>query len=112
MNLNPSYRVYEIDSNSKVVKDYVQYGFDIIEANKNKERGPNWIQRYRASELFKVKYISDYDGVLKYFIDIKNRKIEFNEYLNAFFSYGPQYEEFKQNKSNNNLLIYLFLFRI
>lgn len=87
------------------MKDYVQYGFDIKEANANKEKGPNWIKRYRATELFGVKYISDYDGVLRFFVDIRNKKIKINDYLNAFFAYGPRYEKFVGDESKNFFLI-------
>ena len=40
--MNPSFRVFEIDSKSKVIKDYLQYGFDLNEANKLKSNKPKW----------------------------------------------------------------------
>jgi hypothetical protein len=65
--------------------------------------------RYRASELFGVKYISDYDEVLKFFVNIKNKKIKIDNILNAFFAYGPQYQKFISNESIF-LYFYLLLF--
>jgi hypothetical protein len=46
-----------------------------------------------------VKYISDYDGVLKFFEDIKNKNKKIDNILNAFFAYGPQYQKFINNQS-------------
>jgi len=102
--LHPSFRVFEVDSNSKVIKDYLQYGFDLDEANKSIENKPKWLVRYRATELFKVNYISNYEKVKEFIMNIYNKKEKINDLLKAFFAYGPLYDKYVNNKSNFNFL--------
>ena len=60
----PSFRVYEIDDDTKYVKDYIQYRMDLEESNKKRE--PIWFISYKANEFFKVDTISNADAVSKY----------------------------------------------
>lgn len=54
---NPSFRMFLIDSNTKMLKDYEQYRFDLNESNRLKE--PIWYLSYKGSELFKVNYLNE-----------------------------------------------------
>ena len=60
----PSFRVYEIDDDTKYVKDYIQYRMDLEESNKKREA--IWYISYKANEFFKVDTISNADAVSKY----------------------------------------------
>jgi len=104
--LNPSFRVFEVDSNSKVIKDYLQYGFDINEANKSKEIKPKWEVRYRATELFKVDYISNYEKVKEFILNVNDKTEKIDNLLKAFFCNGPLFDQYVNNKS----MIFRFYF--
>ena len=60
----PSFRLYEIDEDTKYVKDYIQYRMDLEESNKKREA--IWYISYKANEFFKVDTISNADAVSKY----------------------------------------------
>ena len=60
----PSFRLYEIDEDTKYVKDYIQYRMDLEESNKKREA--IWYISYKANEFFKVDSISNADAVSKY----------------------------------------------
>jgi hypothetical protein len=96
--LNPSFRVFEIDSNSKIPKDYLQYRLNITQANLNAET-PKFEISYRASELFNVKYLNDTQGINKYTLDIESDDKVFRKALKAFYSDGPNYDEYLKVKS-------------
>jgi len=97
--LNPSFRVFEVDSDSKVIKDYLQYGFDLNEANKSQENKPKWEIRYRATELFEVDYICNYEKVREYIMNIYNKTEKIDNLLKAFFANGPLFDKFVKNES-------------
>ena len=55
--INPSFRQYIIDSNTKQIIDYEQYRLNITEANLNKEA--KWYLSYIATELFNVSDLTE-----------------------------------------------------
>jgi sphingomyelin phosphodiesterase len=60
----PSFRLYEVDDDTKYVKDYIQYRMDLEESNKKRE--PVWFISYKANEFFKVDTISNVKAVNQY----------------------------------------------
>ena len=66
-NLNPSFRYYEIDYESKFIKDFIQYRFDLEKSNFYKK--DFWYISYKGSELFNVSDLSDLEGINKYEIN-------------------------------------------
>lgn len=48
---NPSFRVYEVDSKTNIIKDYQQYRLNLTEANMNPEIKPDWKVAYTAKEV-------------------------------------------------------------
>ena len=65
--LNPSFRIYEIDSDTKFIKDFIQYRFDLENSNLNNK--PIWYISYRGTELFKTSSLDDYDKINQLEID-------------------------------------------
>ena len=96
--LNPSFRVFEVDSVTKNIEDYIHYGFDLIEANKIGNK-PDWKIRYNASELFQVENMTHYGGIKDFILSILTNKENFEKILDAFFSSGPRIKKFIKNKS-------------
>ena len=60
----PSFRIYEIDDETKYIKDYIQYRMDLEESNKKREA--QWFISYKANEFFNVDTISNVEAVSKY----------------------------------------------
>lgn len=79
----------------------MQYGFDLNEANKLKDNKPKWEVRYRATDLFKVNYISNYEKVREYIMNVYNKTEKIDNLLKAFFANGPLFDKFVNNKSKN-----------
>jgi len=50
---NPSFRIYEMDSDSKIVLDYFQYRLNLTEANEQ-EQEPEWKVAYTAKEVSRL----------------------------------------------------------
>jgi sphingomyelin phosphodiesterase len=48
---NPSFRVYEVDSKTSIIKDYYQYRLNLTEANLNPYDKPDWKVAYTAKEV-------------------------------------------------------------
>ena len=61
-NVLPSFRVYEIDSITKEVIDYIQYRFNLDKSNNEKK--PYWYIGYRATEFFKVNDMTQFEKIL------------------------------------------------
>jgi hypothetical protein len=55
--LNPSFRQYIIDSNTKQVIDYEQYRLNLTEANLKEQA--NWYLSYTATQLFNVSDLTE-----------------------------------------------------
>ena len=58
-NVNPSFRQYIIDSNTKNIIDYEQYRLNITDANVNGVA--NWTLSHKATELFNVSDLTEMD---------------------------------------------------
>ena len=63
----PSFRLYEVDSDTKLIKDYIQYRMNLSESNRLRE--PVWFISYNATKLFGVKTLSDIDGIYNFKIN-------------------------------------------
>jgi len=48
---NPSFRIYDVDSDTKILKDYHQYRLNLTEANMNPEKSPKWEIAYNATKV-------------------------------------------------------------
>ena len=68
----PSYRIYQADSETKYITDYIQWRLDLDETNKNDK--PLWYISYQASKLYNVSTMNDYDIISKANIDEKYAK--------------------------------------
>lgn len=58
---NPSFRMYLIDSSTNILKDFIQYRFDLDQSNKI--RKPIWYESYNATTFFNVTYLNDFEGL-------------------------------------------------
>ncbi len=68
---NPSFRVFDVDSDTKLLKEYYQYGMNLTEANLNPLQNPKWKIRYRATEAFNLTSLIDLEGFKRYVAKIK-----------------------------------------
>ena len=66
-NLNPSFRYYEIDYDSKFILDFIQYRFDLEKSNFYKK--DFWYISYKGTDLFNVSNLNDLEGINKYEVD-------------------------------------------
>ena len=55
--VNPSFRLYYIDRDTKQVKDYEQYRLNLTDSNINREA--NWYLSYTATELYNVTDLTE-----------------------------------------------------
>jgi sphingomyelin phosphodiesterase len=56
---HPSFRIYEMDEESKLLLDFHQYRMNLTEANLNPGRKPEWRISYSAREKFGVSNLND-----------------------------------------------------
>ena len=54
---NPSFRVYDIDSETKILKDYSQYRLNLTEANLTPDTKPQWKVAYTANSVNLLIYL-------------------------------------------------------
>jgi hypothetical protein len=95
--LNPSFRVFEIDPDTKFPVDYLQYRMNLDEANKSDDP-PKWEAKYRATEYFGLENLTEIEKIRNFVLKIESDE-EINEkVLEAFFSGGPEYLARKKNK--------------
>ncbi|KAB0799318.1 hypothetical protein PPYR_04006 [Photinus pyralis] len=57
-NLNPNYKVYEVDSNTHHVVDYESWSYNLTEANMDPQTRPQWKKLYSFKESYGVTDIS------------------------------------------------------
>jgi hypothetical protein len=98
--LNPSFRIYEADKDTKLLTNYFQYGFNVIEANLYTDSEPNWKVRYNANEFFELENLYDYKGIKKIFDSFETNNDKYKEYMKHYWSEGPAYENDKDNMGN------------
>lgn len=55
-NVNPSFRVYEMDPNSYEILDFIDYRLNVTKSNE--ERKAHWYEALRFTEYFKVPSMS------------------------------------------------------
>jgi sphingomyelin phosphodiesterase len=48
---NPSFRVYEVETKSMILKDYYQYRLNLTEANATPDKDPEWKIVYNAKKV-------------------------------------------------------------
>ena len=68
----PSYRIYDIDKKTMLVRDYTQYRFNLTKSNA--ERSPYWFVSHKATELFEVKLMTEYSKIVS--IDPKKSYVD------------------------------------
>ena len=96
---HPSFRVFEIDSNTKQLIDYVQYRLNITKANLDPipSNKPKWDIAYRASEEFQARDLVDFNRFADFIERIQNRTGEYKMLMRHFFNDGPMYKEYVNN---------------
>ena len=77
-NVLPSFRVYEIDSDTKQIIDYVNYRFNLDKSNQEKK--PFWEDYLRATKFFDVIDMTQFKKIIN-FNNISNYVV--NEYCGA-----------------------------
>ena len=60
----PSYRIYTVDKETKQIIDYEQFRFNLTRSNK--EEKPYWISAYKASKLYGVKNMLEYNKIINF----------------------------------------------
>ena len=60
-NILPTFRIYEIDSDTKQVADYVNYRFNLDKSNKEKK--PYWEEYFRATKFYKVNDMTEFKKI-------------------------------------------------
>lgn len=98
--MNPSFRVFKVDSKSKLPKDYLQYRLNLTEANLSSD-DPVWKVSYRASEFFNVKYLNEVDKINEFVLNIEKDNNIYTRMCRAFFADGPQIEVYYNNPSKH-----------
>jgi hypothetical protein len=86
--LNPSFRLFEIDPESKFPVDYLQYRMNLIEANKSDDP-PKWEPKYRATEYFNLENLTQIEKIKNFVLQIENDEEIYKKAIEAFFSGGP-----------------------
>ena len=103
--MNPSFRIFEVDTETKLPLNYLQYGFNMTLANLFEENSPHWEIRYNATEFFKVKYLNDLKGIKQFLINLKNDKEAYDKMLSHYFAEGKPYLKYKDDKSKNKIFL-------
>jgi hypothetical protein len=98
-NLNPSFRVFEFDSNSKLPKDYIQYRFNVTQANLNPDVTPEWDISYRATEFFQVNDLSEVEKISAFVDKITTDEDIYKKTCKSFFADGVQYDWYVNDQS-------------
>ena len=92
----PSFREFIVDSESKYIKDFVQYRLNLTESNLRKNAV--WYISYVGTKLFNVTSLTDYQSLSKYEIT--------DEYMKHHFTDNPA----MFTQINNNSLNYVKCF--
>jgi len=102
---NPSFRLFEIDSNSKMPIDYLQYRMNLTAANMDEINPPKWEISYKATEMFQVDSLNDVDQISSFIHSLKTDDDAYDRTCKAFFTDGPQYEA-NVNKTRTRNYLY------
>lgn len=91
--LNPSFRIYEIDTHTYEPINYYQYRLNLSKANSDLTTIPQFEMVYAAKELYNMKDLSP-DSYLKLSQDLVNNSDMFNRYyLNYYSSYTGEIQD-------------------
>lgn len=82
--------MFEVDPVTKYPIDYLQYRFNLDEANKS-NGSPVWEAKYRATEYFNVENLTEIDKIKSFVLNIENDEETFKKALEAFFAGGPEH---------------------
>lgn len=96
--LNPSFRYFEVDSESYEIKNMYQYRLDLEKANKDKDNLPKFDKVYEFNDLFKVSSPYDYKGIRETTENIMKDDTLYFNILNNYFSGGSLFNKFKDQK--------------
>jgi hypothetical protein len=87
-----------VDSSTKIIKDYVQYRFNLTKANSEPDvETPKWDIAYRATEHFNVTYLNDYESLSAFSERILTDKNNFNKIMSSFFTGSPLINQYLSN---------------
>ncbi len=95
-NLLPSFRVFDVDSDTKWIRDYTQYHLNVTKANE--EDHAEWEEFYKASHLFNVSFLNETQKIYEVTQLIPHNNEVFQNLLRVFFTNGPLYKEYASLK--------------
>eukprot|EP00340_Litonotus_pictus_P011302 CAMPEP_0170539930 /NCGR_PEP_ID=MMETSP0209-20121228/104313_1 /TAXON_ID=665100 ORGANISM="Litonotus pictus, Strain P1" /NCGR_SAMPLE_ID=MMETSP0209 /ASSEMBLY_ACC=CAM_ASM_000301 /LENGTH=490 /DNA_ID=CAMNT_0010842137 /DNA_START=739 /DNA_END=2208 /DNA_ORIENTATION=+ len=96
--LNPSFRVYEVDPETWYMKNLYQYRLNLTDANLHPEKELKWTLAYDFNSLYETKHLHDFDKLMENFQKIKTDKQQFQKILKEYYTNGPSYEKNKDSE--------------
>ncbi|XP_012231935.2 sphingomyelin phosphodiesterase [Linepithema humile] len=82
--LNPNYKVYAIDSNNYLVKDFENWIYNLTLANENADQHPKWYMSYSFRKEYNISDLS-YDSLNTWFTRLTNDENLLSSYYRHFF---------------------------
>lgn len=102
---NPSFRVFDVDYSTLILKDFVQYRLNLTEANLNPDEKPVWSISYKAKETFGFEHLSDFNVFKNAIGKIMNDNDWLEFIVKSFFS--DSITSVGQNIKNKNFPLFI-----
>jgi len=102
-NYHPSFRVFDIDSDTKLLKDYSQYRMNLTEANSHPDKTPEWKVAYKATDAFNVTDLQDYEGFNNWIAKIKTDPKVLKDSVTWYLNQGPGVEKTLKSSCKYNI---------
>jgi sphingomyelin phosphodiesterase len=96
--INPSFRIYDVDSDTKILKDYSQYRLNITEANITPDIKPQFKVAYTAKKAFNIEHLNDYNAIRDNILKMKNDDKWFDIATDIFYAQGIEKDNQVKNK--------------
>jgi hypothetical protein len=84
--------------------DYIQYKFNITDANLYPDLKPEWEIRYRATEFFGINNLSELNRIKSFIQTIDSNTANYLKIASAFFTEGPMYDVYTISKRNIKII--------
>jgi len=94
--LNPSFRVYEMDSETYEILDFVQYRLYLNKTNESAV----WEKAYRFTEFYEVRNLR-FDNFNNIAQKIQNNNEFYTKIMNIYWAEGPRGNEFREKYGEN-----------
>lgn len=85
---NPSFRLYEVDSDTKIPKDYDLYYLNLTLANSNDDIVPKFEFGYKATQEFNITNLFDFEGFDRYRESILTSDSVFKRTIERYMTFG------------------------